>query len=157
MIDPIQTGGAGPNDPVHPETPDELNLDKDLQRLYRSLVNLKTSMSREDYFEDAKKGFEGVVKDIINDYNESTEKGHSKPDIGQRYKDFMQKELMTSDSGPDNTGLIYGSEGDYHFNEVPVDNLKLKDIQPDAQGAIWLADLTGRVMSFLEGKPSNMQ
>ena len=142
---------------LHLETKDELNLGKRLRRLFRSLVNLKASSSREDNFEDAKKGFEGVVKDIIKDYNGSREKEHKTPDIGQRYKDFMQKDLMTSDSGPDNTGLIYGSEGDYHFNEVPVNDLKLKDIQRGTQGEMWLADLMGRVMSFLKGKPSNMQ
>ena len=69
---------------------------------------------------------------------------------------------MVTGSGPENTDLIFGSEGCYQVNEVPVDRLKRKDIQkrPDgvpSQGEIWLADLTGRVLSFLKGKPSDMQ
>ena len=157
MVDPIQTGGAGPNDPVHLETPDEKNLERDLYRLCDSLMLLRTSSNREDLFEDAKKGFESVVKEVIGDYNKSTEKGHSKPDIGKQYKDFMQNELMKSGSGPGGTGLIYGIEGDYQFNELPVNKLQLKDIQPGNQGDEWLSDLTGRLLSFIGGKTSDMQ
>ena len=149
MVNPIQPGGAGPNEPAS-ETTDEKRLVEDLGWVYQraELFDHSACTSKED-LEYAKTVFEKAVQNVINDYTKSKEKGHKKPDIGPMYTDFLNKQLMAPGSGPDHTALITETEGHYTFNEGPVNGLTLKDLQPDQKGYIWsenLRQLLGKIL-----------